>query len=373
MGTDGLSARQQVRALLQAGVDRFGVEVGFLAQIDLAESTHRTAAAVGAHPKLQRGAEADLPDTYCRELITQSEALSIENAEEQGWTTDPAYQTYDLSCYLGTKIIVEGRVYGTVCFGSREPRSAPLGPGDEAALELLAQSIGRVLEQDRREQKTDAIRDKYELLLEAAPDPVILADIDTGRLVEVNQKAAELIGASEEKIAGRHQTDLHPDGEAGRYRRLFQACCRPGAEETVRRFEDGSPIYVQTDDGEEIPVEISAATVEVGGRQIAVGIFRDITEQEARRQAIESYLQAIEEAADGIAVLEDGRYVYVDETHADMYGFESAEVLLGASWQRLYDADEVARLEEEVLCQSGVEKPRRRRRLEERCNQHLSN
>ncbi len=50
-----------------------------------------------------------------------------------------------------------------------------------------------------------------------------------------------------------------------------------------------------------------------------------------------------------IAVLEDGRYVYVDETHADMYGFESAEVLLGASWQRLYDADEVARLEEEVF------------------------
>ncbi|WP_347710966.1 PAS domain S-box protein [Salinibacter sp.] len=349
MGTDGSSVRQRVQALLQAGVDRFGVEVGFLAQIDLAESTHQTVAAVGAHPKLQRGAEADLPDTYCRELITQSEALSIENAEEQGWTTDPAYQTYDLSCYLGTKIIVEGRVYGTVCFGSREPRSAPLGPGDEAALELLAQSIGRVLEQDQREQKTDAIRGKYELLLEAAPDPVILAEIDTGRLIEVNQKAAEFIGAGEEKIAGRHQTDLHPDGEAGRYRRLFQACCRPGAAETVRRFEDGSSIYVQTDDGENVPVEISAATVEVGGRQIAVGIFRDITEQEKRRRTIESSLRAIEEAADGIAVLEDGRYVYVDETHADMYGFENAEVLLGASWRRLYADDEVARLEEEVF------------------------
>ncbi|MCS4198522.1 hypothetical protein GGP46_003393, partial [Salinibacter ruber] len=33
MNTDGLSSRQRVRALLQAGVDRFGVEVGFLAQI----------------------------------------------------------------------------------------------------------------------------------------------------------------------------------------------------------------------------------------------------------------------------------------------------------------------------------------------------
>ena len=29
-------------------------------------------------------------------------------------------------------------------------------------------------------------------------------------------------------------------------------------------------------------------------------------------------------------------------------------------------------VEEHFSCQSGVEKPRRRRRLEERCNQHLS-
>ncbi|WP_263785192.1 PAS domain S-box protein [Salinibacter grassmerensis] len=344
---DGLSSREKIRALLHAGTDRLGIEAGFLSRIDMAESTHRVVAATGGHPKVQAGAESDLTTTYCRKAITQSEVLCLEDAEQQGWETDPAYQEYGLSCYLGAKIIVEGQLYGTVCFGGQEPR--PSDPTDEAAMDLLAQSVERILEQERHRQETDQSQEKYDLLLEAAPDPVILADVDTGRLVEVNQKAAELIGASKEQITGRHQTELHPTGEADRYRRLFQKCCRPGAGDRVRRFEDGSPIHVVTDDGENIPVEISAATVEVEERRLAVGIFRDITEQEPRRRTIESSLQAIEEAADGIAVLEDGRYVYVDETHANMYGFESTDALLGESWRRLYNADEVDRLEKEVF------------------------
>jgi PAS domain S-box-containing protein len=315
----------------------------------MAESTHQTVVSAGVHPKIQEDTTSDLAETYCRDVITRSEVFSLEDAEQQGWTRDPAYQKYGLSCYLGTKVIVEGQLYGTVCFGNREPLPRSFGPADEAALELLGELVEQLLKQHRQDEKTCEIRGKYKLLLQAAPDPVILADLDTGQLMEANQKAAELIGADKEQIAGRHHTDLHPDGEADRYQRLFRRCCRPAVDRAVRRFEDGSPIYVQTDDGENVPVEISAATVELGGRRLAVGIFRDISEQEARQDAIESYLRAIEEAAEGVAILEDGRYVYVDETHADMYGFEDAQVLLGESWQRLYDAEEVARLKAEAF------------------------
>ena len=44
--------------------------------------------------------------------------------------------------------------------------------------------------------------------------------------------------------------------------------------------------------------------------------------------------------------LEDDEYVYVDQTHVDMYGFDTEDDLLGETWRKLYDDDEVARLEE---------------------------
>jgi PAS domain S-box-containing protein len=345
-----LSPKEKVQALLQAGLDWFGLEVGFLAEIDLTESSHRTVVAAGAHPKLQEGADADLPDTYCREIVTQSEVLTIEDAAQQGWAKDPAYQKYDLSCYLGAKIIVEGQLYGTVCFGSREPSPEPMGPGDEAVLELVAQSIEQAIEQGRQQRETDQLRGKYELLLEAAPNAIVLAEIDTGRIVEANRRAAEMIGAEEEEIAGRHQTELHPSGEAARYRRLFRECCRPGVEGTVRRFEDGSPIYIQTEEGKKVPVAISAATVEVGARQLAVGIFRDVSERRRRERELRHRSDAMEAASDGIAILSsEGTYQYVNQAHADIYGYDAPEPLLGRSWTVCYDDEERQRLEAEAM------------------------
>ncbi|MFO8115215.1 MAG: PAS domain S-box protein [Halorubrum sp.] len=58
-----------------------------------------------------------------------------------------------------------------------------------------------------------------------------------------------------------------------------------------------------------------------------------------------AFRQAIEDAADGIAVLDDEAFVYVDQTHADMYGFDGKQQLLGRSWRELYAADEAARIE----------------------------
>jgi PAS domain S-box-containing protein len=57
----------------------------------------------------------------------------------------------------------------------------------------------------------------------------------------------------------------------------------------------------------------------------------------------------MESAIDGMAVLdEDGSYVYLNEAHADLYGYEREE-LLGRSWECLYDPAERERLAEEVL------------------------
>ncbi|MFP4218228.1 MAG: PAS domain S-box protein, partial [Salinarchaeum sp.] len=81
----------------------------------------------------------------------------------------------------------------------------------------------------------------------------------------------------------------------------------------------------------------------------AAGVLRDVTERNRRRQQLESFKRAIEDSVDGVAILEDEEFVFVDDTHVEMYGFESQDELLGGTWRQLYGPEEIKRLESEVF------------------------
>jgi PAS domain S-box-containing protein len=78
----------------------------------------------------------------------------------------------------------------------------------------------------------------------------------------------------------------------------------------------------------------------------------DLGPWDAQIQALsrsnQEILRAISVAAEGIAVLHDGRYTYMNPSHAQMYGFEAPE-LTGKSWEELYDEKERTRIQTEVF------------------------
>lgn len=57
---------------------------------------------------------------------------------------------------------------------------------------------------------------------------------------------------------------------------------------------------------------------------------------------------AMDATMEGMAILENGRYVYMNPPHARMYGFESSE-LHGRSWEHLYGPEERARIQAEIF------------------------
>ena len=60
--------------------------------------------------------------------------------------------------------------------------------------------------------------------------------------------------------------------------------------------------------------------------------------------------RAIEGSMDGVAILgPDGRYATVNQTHAELYGYEDPEAMVGESWQTCYEEPELERFQEEVL------------------------
>ncbi len=122
--------------------------------------------------------------------------------------------------------------------------------------------------------------ERYRALLEAAPDAVFVADAETGLLLEANRRAEELTGRGREELAGMHQSELHPPGEAEKYRRVFKEHMEMG-----RGYMEGAE--VMRGDGARVPVEISFSLVEAGGRRLLQGIFRDVTEKQRMRRRLE--------------------------------------------------------------------------------------
>lgn len=59
--------------------------------------------------------------------------------------------------------------------------------------------------------------------------------------------------------------------------------------------------------------------------------------------------RALDAAMDGVAILEDGVYQYVNSSHAAVYGYDDPGDLVGRSWAKLYGAEERERIETEVL------------------------
>jgi PAS domain S-box-containing protein len=127
---------------------------------------------------------------------------------------------------------------------------------------------------------------RYRALLEKASDPILISDME-GNLLEVNQKALDLLGYDLTDIGQLNMRDLHEPENRQVYIQAFQKIVREGTGQLL----DGE---VRRKDGSIVPVDITGGVVTWGDRQVIQGIFRDITE---RKQAEQKLQQSYEQLA----------------------------------------------------------------------------
>lgn len=124
----------------------------------------------------------------------------------------------------------------------------------------------------------------FRQLMDRALDAIYVVEPQTGRLLDFNERACEMLGYSREELLKLKVSDIQvtmPD-EAS-YREQAERVKKEGAF-VVRgghRRKDGSVV----------PVEVNAKYVAQGGREYFVSVVRDITE----RKQFEEALQASEE------------------------------------------------------------------------------
>ncbi|MGB9966336.1 GAF domain-containing sensor histidine kinase [Halobacterium hubeiense] len=151
---------EKVRELIHIGRAYLNVEIGFLTEIS--DGTQRIIEASGDHELLQPGESCPLSNAYCQQTIEQEDALTIQNAVIEGLEDDPAYERFGLESYIGSKVVLDGEVYGTFCFADSEPRNQPFTETEETFVELMAEWVSYELFQQRAKKRIKQQRDQLE-------------------------------------------------------------------------------------------------------------------------------------------------------------------------------------------------------------------
>ncbi|PIU59875.1 hypothetical protein COS86_01910, partial [Candidatus Bathyarchaeota archaeon CG07_land_8_20_14_0_80_47_9] len=123
--------------------------------------------------------------------------------------------------------------------------------------------------------------ERYRTLFEEAMDAIFVADAETGILIDCNRAATELVGRTKKELIGKHQRILHPR----------QEIVEEGISKTFKQHlkeKKGQVLEAQviTKKGEIKEVAIKANLMELRGKKVLQGIFRDITDRKQMENAL---------------------------------------------------------------------------------------
>ncbi len=184
--------------------------------------------------------------------------------------------------------------------------------------------------------------EKYLQLMLGANDGIVIADAETGVILEVNRKIEELTGLASSKLIGRHLTELHP--------KQHEEACRNIVQEVIEKEKSlANELCIYHQEGRSIAVEISASLVTVGGKKLLQAIFRDITK---RKEAVDARQKEKERAelyldvAGVILVVTDrsGIVTLINKKGSELLGYAEEEII-GINW---FDRFVPARMRDEA-------------------------
>lgn len=125
----------------------------------------------------------------------------------------------------------------------------------------------------------------------------------------------------------------------------------PEVVANVKRALSGESFQTVTDLGTAV-LETHFHPIKDGDGKVSgvIGVSTDVTERRRNEHTMSQQAAAMKASMDGMAVLDaEGRYVYLNDAHVKLYGFNDAGELIGRSWKTLYDKENLKRFENEIM------------------------
>ena len=139
--------------------------------------------------------------------------------------------------------------------------------------------IGReVADEARCDEGTDQGKPWYGSLLEQAGDAIIVTDLQTGTIIDANQKALGMLKRTLPELLAMQESSLYSPGKGGPDR--VRTRTKGGGDAEIA--ED----VVVDRDGNTIPVIVSTKILNMDNRRFRIGIYHDITDLQAIQETL---------------------------------------------------------------------------------------
>ena len=172
------------------------------------------------------------------------------------------------------------------------------------------------------------IEGKYQGLLEAAPDAMVVVNRD-GEIVLLNLQAEKQFGYRRDELLGQKVTNIIPEGFA---ERLIADSTRTAAEALAQQIGTGIELTALRKDRSEFPIELMLSPLESAEGILVTAAIRDISVRKAAERLLAQmegrYRGLLEAAPDAMVVVnQTGEIVLLNLQAEKQFGYRRDELL----------------------------------------------
>ncbi len=280
--------------------------------------------------------EYPLAGTPCERVTGRD--FRYYNADALAQFSCPPSSELGVKSYIGLPLVSrDDTTLGVIVAMSTQPSVKPVWA--EAMLRLFADRTVSEIERHDASRALENAEEAYRVIFEANEDPIFVLDVETTRIVAVNQKACVVYGYTREEFAQVSPRDVSsgepPFTEVEAFNWMAHARHTGFAEfEWHRRNRDGSLHWD----------EVRLKSVIIGGQPRILAFTREITERKAAESALRAseamYRAVFNSSLDGLAVVSRD-YTVIDANPAgcQISGY-SREETIGRNMVRDFPLDE---------------------------------
>jgi PAS domain S-box-containing protein len=187
-----------------------------------------------------------------------------------------------------------------------------------------------ISERKKVEEQLRKAEERYRTQFEGALDAIFVGDAETGIIVDCNPAATRLVGREKSELIGQHQRILHPSEEIeGDFSRTFREHLKEKQGLTLET-------QVVTKTGEIRDVAIKANLLEIRGKKLLQGIFRDITEHKKAEKRQAHLLEQLEKTNQE---LKDFAYIVSHDLKAPLRGISTLVKWISTDYADKFDQE----------------------------------
>jgi PAS domain S-box-containing protein len=167
----------------------------------------------------------------------------------------------------------------------------------------------------------------YRRLFEAAQDGILILDVKTGRIMDVNPFLIKLLGFSHREVVGKTVGELSPFKDVVTNQAMLERLQKNG----YVRYDD---LPLETKNGRHISVEFVSNVYQAGNKKVIQCNIRDITERKRSDERLNLLNTCLSNLNDIVLVMEADpidepgpRIVFVNAAFERITGYTSTEVL----------------------------------------------